>query len=860
MTTLPARDVYPGLAPFRDNPVDSALFFGREEEAKRVTGCILSEPLIVLYARSGVGKTSLLNAAVIPALRDEGLLPVVVRPTGGPQGPLSAVDIALAAIRADSTLDVTSETSPTLWERFHALVIRKDGRKLTPVLILDQFEELFTRVGVATPEGQEFISQLADVVRGRVPDQVLEASTARLETMSHTDPERQRLVTLLYEKPRPDVKVVLSLREDFLPELDRLRARIPGILRTTIRLQPLSREHARDAITKPPQKAGVVGADTFTIEDDAVDRLLDFLSACARHRTVHEDFSADALSPPPADDAAGSATAVDPVQLQILCQHFDRERRREGRPLIRVADLGGESGMRRVLGRHYRHVLRSVPEVALGWSVRRWRPSRENLLFLHRPRAAVRRLCEVGLITRAGHRNSIIQDVIGDEFGIAASELQKLIEGRLLRVEGRVNSQFYELSHDTLVAPIRSARVRRRLKTAAIMTAAYVALVGLGVLGTNRLDEERRRQAAAADEEALRSELTVAASRNPQEMGKVIQRRAEERVDPGGGGIPGETTVLASDETDFSRISAPGVVLRRLRSSRRLNFEASTLSKGDVRDAVLLGSSFDGADVRGARFTNSALNLCSFRRARAQEADFSFVRAVGAMFDRADLTRSNFFRATIAQGRLVGADVAFARLVAVDMSGTDVEGLRDFETADFTETAWWLAKGWSAPTFRYMAANWPRDRVSASAIYRLTVEEKLQAIRTAGDPTVKAAAFNSLAWFRAIRGADLDAALLEVNESLALNPKDGNVTDTKAYILLQLGRPREAAQMFIRASELLLDPAAPREIGGEVAYRTGVAFEYSGDAGRAAKYFAEAERHNYRPTHEYLLVPRGKKP
>ena len=67
-------------------------------------------------------------------------------------------------------------------------------------------------------------------------------------------------------------------------------------------------------------------------------------------------------------------------------------------------------------------------------------------------------------------------------FGIAAPELQTLIDGRLLRVEGRVNSQFYELSHDTLVAPIRSARVRRRMRTVAIMGVAYVALVSSRVV------------------------------------------------------------------------------------------------------------------------------------------------------------------------------------------------------------------------------------------------------------------------------------------------------------------------------------------------------------------------------------------
>ena len=45
-----------------------------------------------------------------------------------------------------------------------------------------------------------------------------------------------------------------------------------------------------------------------------------------------------------------------------------------------------------------------------------------------------------------------------------------------------------------------------------------------------------------------------------------------------------------------------------------------------------------------------------------------------------------------------------------------------------------------------------------------------------------------------------------------------------------------------------------------MAYRTGVAFEYDGDPGRAAAYFAKADRLHYQPTHGYMLVPRGRKP
>ena len=60
---------FKGLAPFQDTELDAQLFCGRDREREVIVANLLASRLTVLYGASGVGKTSLLRAAVTPALR-----------------------------------------------------------------------------------------------------------------------------------------------------------------------------------------------------------------------------------------------------------------------------------------------------------------------------------------------------------------------------------------------------------------------------------------------------------------------------------------------------------------------------------------------------------------------------------------------------------------------------------------------------------------------------------------------------------------------------------------------------------------------------------------------------------------------
>ena len=173
---------YRGSAPYQDNPIDQALFFGREREAEDLTSLILSSALVTLFSQSGLGKTSLICAAIVPRLRQRECFPVIVRLTWMPpnQNPVDPAQLLSTDIAGNLILQVRyacenagAETScdldvSELWKFFSTLKCTRNGHRLRPVLIIDQFEELFTRFTRSARE--RFVIQFANLVANRVPD------------------------------------------------------------------------------------------------------------------------------------------------------------------------------------------------------------------------------------------------------------------------------------------------------------------------------------------------------------------------------------------------------------------------------------------------------------------------------------------------------------------------------------------------------------------------------------------------------------------------------------------------------------------------------------------------------------------
>jgi AAA+ ATPase superfamily predicted ATPase len=167
-----------GLASFTEET--RAYFYGRDEEVAELARRVQRKLLTVLFGQSGLGKTSILRAGLVPKLRGQGYCPVYVRIDYAPGTPEPADQIKLAiaatARRAGEwTQAGVAVEGESLWEFLHHrddVLQDESGTTLVPLLIFDQFEEIFTLAQTddfGRARAQRFITDLADLVENRPP-------------------------------------------------------------------------------------------------------------------------------------------------------------------------------------------------------------------------------------------------------------------------------------------------------------------------------------------------------------------------------------------------------------------------------------------------------------------------------------------------------------------------------------------------------------------------------------------------------------------------------------------------------------------------------------------------------------------
>ena len=224
------RNPFVGLRPFR--PSENELFFGRARETSILRDLALTLPVLTIYAPSGAGKSSLINAGLIPAIRRT---PDVVDITiADPEpDPYGFVRDQLTGNGWSPGTDLDSLTLAQLLEAHY-----KDTDHRV-ILVLDQFEERIKR------------------------NDNLDALYAEIARLANTRSEA--------------ATVIISIREDYLAGLDRLMHRVSGLLDAGYRVPPLSRAALTEAVLRPLS----IDADV-TVEEGLVDLVLDHLEQQAQ--------------------------------------------------------------------------------------------------------------------------------------------------------------------------------------------------------------------------------------------------------------------------------------------------------------------------------------------------------------------------------------------------------------------------------------------------------------------------------------------------------------------------------------------------------------------------------------------------
>ncbi|HEY7171919.1 MAG TPA: WD40 repeat domain-containing protein [Vicinamibacterales bacterium] len=414
---------------------------GRDSEILVIVSNVRVSPLTVLYGPTGVGKSSTLCAGVMPALKrvaaadpamaDEAPAVVYFKEWQAAGFERALNDTCLDAV------DWGDAGRPALPEDHHLddIVRAAQQRDASVIFIFDQFEDYLIAGGRA---GSEF----------------------------------DRVIARLVNRRDLSANLLISIQEDHLAKLDRLRARIPHLLGNAIRMDPLDEANAAKAIRKP--------LEAFNQH------------APATHRTVMGEGDED---PVPVVIADGRADGlIEPAFLQLVMRQLWREETRlwagdatKHRMLRRSVLVNRLGGVAAVIDSHLNTTLaatlthRELPIAArIFRSLVNSHGDKVSLFSEEIARAVepqvkrnVRRMLDSWSAPAAA------ADPV---WAPALTVLRKLEAARLLR---RIPGDRYELFHQVLAPAVLAWRRRfeqQHERRMLIQTASVVALVASTVL------------------------------------------------------------------------------------------------------------------------------------------------------------------------------------------------------------------------------------------------------------------------------------------------------------------------------------------------------------------------------------------
>ena len=394
-----STEPYVGPYPFRRE--DEPIFFGRDREVHDLMSCVIAHSETVFYAQSGAGKTSMLNAKLLPMLEKRDF---EVLPSARVQGPLQGASpkniYVFHALMswAGGGANPNQLAGISLAEFLKTLPHKtdEDGVARLRIAVFDQFEELFTFYPERWPERLTFFKQ----VRAALEDD-------------------------------PLLRVVFSMREDHIAEMDPYAPLMPERMRTRYRLERLRESAALEAVVRPLVPTG------FSFAPGVAKRLVRNLL-----RTPVSSANGQTQA------ASAELEFVEPVQLQVICKKLWKGIQGEDEPESKIitddyvekcADVDA------ALAEFYEDCLQeTMAETGVAESdLRQW--------------------FERELITPAGTRGMVFRGLHTTD-RLPNHVVDKLENLYLIRPEMRGQSAWYELTHDRFIEPILASNRQWRTR------------------------------------------------------------------------------------------------------------------------------------------------------------------------------------------------------------------------------------------------------------------------------------------------------------------------------------------------------------------------------------------------------------
>ena len=480
---IDAQHPWLGLASFTEET--RAYFYGREDEVAELARRVQRKLLTILFGQSGLGKTSILRAGIVPKLRPEGYCPVYVRIDYSPESPSPSEQIKQAIFRETQASGEWTQTGvaasgESLWEFLHHRddVLRDaSGKTLIPLLIFDQFEEIFTLAqsdDFGRQRAAQFIEDLADLVENRAPK-------ALEERIEHDDAAAEK-----FDFARADYRILIALREDYLAHLEGLKGKMPSITQNRMRLARMTGAQALAAVMNPGGKL---------VSEEVAASIVRFVAGGAELANAE----------------------VEPSLLSLICRELNNTRIAQGRDEISADLLAGSRDT--ILSEFYERALADQP-------------------------AGVRQVIEDNLLTESGYRESLAEERLTKALAAAGAPpdtVATLVNRRLLRIEERLDLRRVELTHDVLCGVVKASRdlrlerlardeAERRLeaqrereratRAALVRTrkfAAVCAVLAVGAVGSAIFGYVNMRHAREAEAKADATRLMAEQARSESE-------------------------------------------------------------------------------------------------------------------------------------------------------------------------------------------------------------------------------------------------------------------------------------------------------------------------------------------------------
>ena len=387
---------------------EGQVLYGRSREIQDLSMSVFYNRQTVVYGKSGIGKSSLLHAGIFPMARLRGCLPISVRFDHASElsyrqqliQRITESVLAAGGEMEDSSKD--SDTPKSLWEFFHRMQPQKEGQIITPLIVIDQFEEIFT-LSKNTQPVRAFFDELADLFNNVMPEYL--NSDNALQKAEETGSIFDGLSVSSTSRFEQEMSyhIVFVLREDYLSYLERYAAHIPALKQNHYGLLPITYQQAMEIITKPCE--GLVSAEVA--------------DAIIRHITTEQDINDET-----------------PVDSAILSLYLSRLFVKKKDALTISMQLVKEQGDA-LIEDFYAEVVATI--------------DRKTMEYL-----------EDVLINTDGHRENVTIESLYKKAGINPSAIEALEHAHLLRIFSYGNVQRVEFAHDVLCPIIVRRRSQRQ--------------------------------------------------------------------------------------------------------------------------------------------------------------------------------------------------------------------------------------------------------------------------------------------------------------------------------------------------------------------------------------------------------------